>query len=804
MSSSDSFDDATELSPAAHDASASDDRLNAGARVGRYVIGELLGEGGMGRVYRATQTAPVQRPVALKLIREQLATPLALAYFEVERQALARMHHPAIAQVLDAGNTDDGRAFLAMELVEGESLTRFCEQHALSLDARLSLFIQVCHGVQHAHQKGVIHRDLKPANVLVRMVDGTPAPKIIDFGIAVGAGGSGVGESARAVQVERAGTAIYMSPEQHENDERGIDTRSDVYSLGVMLLELLAKQHVSSLTSGRYQSRHSTRGRRDDASALTISPVQAVDQATSLPRELRAILSMSMATDRTERYESAAALAEDLQRYRDRTPVRALPPKRSYHLRKFVSRHRLGISTASIAVSAVVIGASLAVISRNDARQAAAQAQIEAQKSTQVAAFVTDMLSGIDPDRARGLDRSLLNLLLDSAAKRAEKELAGQPQVATDVQQAIAKSYASIGDYPRAVVHYGLASEAARNAEAPMSAQGVLLINQATILGNSGDLPGALRLGEEALVLVQGLPEDDRGRLRVESRLAWQKFTLGQIEQSSRDYARILKLQQRALGENDPDTLDSQRGLASAYTRMGRFAEAQPLLEHSLAQLRELYGESHSRSKEVTLALAILLMEQDKFAEAETLLVPLLAMLERDQGPDHPNTLSTVSNLGSALKGQGRLQEARPYYERALSSQIRIQGESAPFTLFAQNNFARFLLESGEVSAAGQHVQIAINQMDRTFGAENPLHAVFLETQASVLIAAEHYAEAERILDRAYALATDKGSAAIDPRTMDMMRTYIKLYTNWDRADDAADWQKRLQDAEATGPGTSS
>ena len=802
MSSSDSFDDATELSPAAHDASANDARLSAGTRIGRYVIGELLGEGGMGRVYRATQTSPVQRPVALKLIREQLATPLALAYFEVERQALARMHHPAIAQVLDAGNTDDGRAFLAMELVEGESLTRFCEQHALSVDARLALFIQVCHGVQHAHQKGVIHRDLKPANVLVRMVDGTPAPKIIDFGIAVGASGSGDGEPARALQVERAGTAIYMSPEQHDNDARGIDTRSDVYSLGVMLLELLARQHVSSLTSGRYQSRHSAHGPGDGASGAAISPVEAVVQATRLPDELRAILSRSMATDRTDRYESAAALAEDLQRYRDRMPLRAMPPHRGYHLRKFASRHRLGIATTSIAASAIVIGASLAVIGRNDARQAAAQARIEAQKSTQVASFVTDMLSGIDPDRARGLDRSLLNLLLDSAATRAEKELAGQPQVATDVQQAIAKSYASIGDYPRAIVHYGLASEAARNADAPPSAQGVLLINQATIVGNSGDLPGALRLGEEARVLVQGLPEDDRGRLRVESRLAWQKFTLGQVEQSGRDYARILKLQQRALGENDPDTLDSQRGLASAYTRMGRFAEAQPLLEHSLAQLRELYGESHTRSKEVTLALAILFMEQDKFAEAEARLVPLLAMLERDQGPDHPNTLTVVANLGSALKGQGRLQEARPYYERALSSQIRVQGENAPFTLFAQNNFARFLLDSGDVSAAGQHVQVAIDQMAQAFGADNPIHAVFLETQACVLIAAQRYAEAERSLHRAYALATDNGSAPVAPRTLDLMKTYIKLYTEWDRADDAADWQQRLRNAEATTPAT--
>src|SRR4051812_34553302 len=211
------------------------DAFAPGTRFGVYTIRAELGEGGMGCVYLAEQTRPVRREVALKLIREQVESPLARAYFDVESQALAQMQHPAIAQVFEAGTTAEGHPYIAMEVVEGEALTRFCREQNLDVAERLALFTRVCHGVQHAHQKGVIHRDLKPANVLVRRVDGAPAPKIIDFGIAVGGSSGTQGGVADAAAVDRAGTAVYMSPEQLSPLTRDLDTRSDVYSLGVML-----------------------------------------------------------------------------------------------------------------------------------------------------------------------------------------------------------------------------------------------------------------------------------------------------------------------------------------------------------------------------------------------------------------------------------------------------------------------------------------------------------------------------------------------------------------------------------------
>ncbi|MDN5782845.1 MAG: serine/threonine protein kinase, partial [Luteimonas sp.] len=374
-----------------------DDALAPGARLGRYRIEALLGRGGMGEVYRAEQLEPVRRTVALKLLHRRRLDARHLAYFEVERQLLAQMRHPAIAQVFDADTTDDGHPFFAMEFIAGSPLTRFCEEHALSLRQRIELMIRVCEGVQHAHQKGVVHRDLKPGNLLVDDVDGRALPKIIDFGIATA--------SSMAEGREAAGTPDYMSPEQAAGDQSLVDTRSDVYSLGVVLYEVLTGQRPEAMGETRVASTQTLRLPSEQLATLPPGDagriargqgLRLADMRRVLRHELDWVVARAMRHDRSERYASAGALADDLQRFLDGRPLAAVPPSRGYVWGKFVRRHRLGLVAASVAQLALRGGLGMSL---DGLQQARAQRHIAEQRSAElekVAAFQQSMLEGID------------------------------------------------------------------------------------------------------------------------------------------------------------------------------------------------------------------------------------------------------------------------------------------------------------------------------------------------------------------------------------------------------------------------
>lgn len=413
-----------------------------GESIGPYSIIELIGEGGFGAVYRAAQQEPVRREVALKIIKAGMDSQQIMNRFMAERQTLAMMEHPCIARVFDAGRSDaslGSRPYFVMELVRGESINVYCEKHKLYLDQRLRLFIKVCHAVQHAHQRGIIHRDLKPSNILVIEVDGVASPKVIDFGIAKAIHQPLMDATLATQQFALIGTPQYMSPEQAEGDPRGIDLRTDIYSMGAVLYELLtgstpldadtlrrsAYSRIPSMIAEQRVERPSTRIARVDGAADRSNVLQ-------LRRRLRGDLDWialkALEKDVEHRYQSALALAEDIARHLDNQPVHAGPPSSIYRMKKFIRRHRVGVVSASIVALVIIIG-GISVIS------SLVNARIAAKETFAVNQFMRDVLTSPNPDRY-GADVRLATVLED-ASPRASTQFADYPSLEADAHTMI-------------------------------------------------------------------------------------------------------------------------------------------------------------------------------------------------------------------------------------------------------------------------------------------------------------------------------------------------------------------------------
>ncbi|KFL37617.1 serine/threonine-protein kinase [Arenimonas donghaensis] len=773
--------------------------LAPGARLGRYRIDGVLGRGGMGEVYRASQLEPVRRTVAIKLLHARRLDARHLAYFEVERQLLAQMKHPAIAQVYDAGATPEGFPFFVMEFIEGRPLTSFCEEHGLSLRERLALFIRVCEGVQHAHQKGVIHRDLKPGNILVSEVDGRPLPKIIDFGIATAASRS-LAAGERAGELERAGTPDYMSPEQAGLEGVEVDTRSDVYSLGVLLYELLAGRRPGvGEDSTAVAHTASTTIRPPSAQIETLAPGSASARAGQLglskPRlrrvlrsELDWVVLKAMRRDRAERYSSAAELVQELQRFLEDRPLQAVPPSRRYVLGKYLRRHRLGLAAAASVSLAVLSGLAVSLYSLQQAREQRELAEQRSADLERVTAFQQSMLEDIDvetmgqgiasslrdqvtkaapatlpafeqalaatspPDLARELvDREILA----SALLAIERDFADQPGLAAELRNAIGQVQLALGLPAQASKQFQAVADFHERVHGAAAIETLAARSlQADAMARDGRPDEALALVERILGDAASLPDGADVRLDVESQQASLVFVLGDRPRARAMQQALYDRERTRRGADDPKLLMLLDELGLSRGRMGEIAEARAIFEDLYARRRASLGPEHETTLNTMGRLAVMRAMDGDLAPAAQLQRERAGISARKLGAEHPVTLSERGNLANMLLGLRQYEEAEALMRSVLEARQRLYGDDAAVTLRTKLNLASLLARRRQFEEALRMEDELLQARRRLLGPEHP-DTVFLEVNHASTMhrAARPTASVQAQLDRARPLA---------------------------------------------------
>lgn len=738
--------------------------------IGPYRILDTLGEGGMSVVYLAEQSEPVKRRVALKILKPGMDSKQVVARFESERQALAVLDHPNIAKIFDGGIAKSGRPYFVMEQVKGVPITDYCDDQRLNNQERLKVFIKVCSAVQHAHLKGLIHRDLKPSNILVGVVDGEPQPKIIDFGIAK-ATTTTLTDSTLYTRVGQIiGTPQYMSPEQADLTGLDIDTRADIYSLGVVLYELLVGtvpldlraigDHAMQLAIREKEpAKPSTRLTELGDTCEEVAKVRSTDPdhlRQQLKGDLDWIVMHAIEKDRTRRYETANALAMECQRFLNHEPVLARPPSAGYLLHRFVRRNRLTVVAGSIAILAIIAGAALATIGFLQATEAERTARREAETASQVSDFLTELFQVSDPSEARG-NSITAREILDRGLESINAGLDDQPEVRATLMLTMAEVYKNLGLLREAEELINDALDVRRQElTAPHDGIAWVLNKLAEVKVIQGEYKLAREYGEEALdmqrTIYDGMHENIGHTL---TNLGVVEFYEGNYEGAVELLTESLDIYEQTLGEDDPAAINVTSNLGSVHRRLGNHVESERLGRLALERRRSLSGDDHPDVAVMLGNLAMMLKTTGRHDEAEPMYLKVLELQKKQLG-DSPAVANTMNNVGMLYVEIDDLRRAEQMLQGALKMWSQTLGADNIKVGVANHNLAILYINKGDLEQAEKLIERAIGIRTKILGEQHEATSLSRMYLAEIYMDTGRLEEAEQILRRVVEVLEDK------------------------------------------------
>ena len=792
-----------------------------GDRIGRYKLMEQIGEGGCGIVYVAEQEEPVRRRVALKVIKLGMDTKQVIARFEAERQALALMDHPNIARVLDAGATDNGRPFFVMELVRGIKITDYCDESKLATKERLELFVQVCRAIQHAHQKGVIHRDIKPSNILVTVNDGRPVPKVIDFGIAKATQGRLTDQTVYTAFEQFIGTPAYMSPEQAVMTSLDVDTRSDIYSLGVLLYELLTGRTPFDATelmkSGLDVMRQTIREKEPERPSTKLHHLTRDELTTTAKRrnadaprlinllrgDLDWIVMKALEKDRTRRYETANGLAMDIERHLRHEPVDARSPSKLYRFQKLVRRNKLAFGAGTALALALLLGAIISTMQAIRATRAEAVAKRERQQAEIMNRLLrVDLLGWATPDAFAPpeMRKAMADVLSRASARLdADSEIARLPELHAKLRLAFGQTYWKLGKLEEAEQNLRRTVELRHQALGPLAPE--TLEAQEDL---AWFLIGALKNYTEGeswsfktwQTRKQVLTPEHPDTLNSMDTYASALAGLKRFSEAEKLYQDCLRARERVLGTNDNATLITLGNLGYVLFQSGSAEKAEPILRNVIER-RSQAGQGDDIDTFANVNnLALALLVQDRPKEAEELLEPARRRAIQRFGAENPeSTLRLQHALARVYAAQGNFDEAEALATEALTILHRTDPsyEATGRTLLV---LAGVKVEKGDVDKAEPLLREAWTLFRERFPTQRELSAQAANWLGAIQVARRNYSDAETLLLSDPEQFFAPTALMSNPERRAAIGRIVKLYEAWGKPDKAALWQKKLNELE--------